>query len=117
VNKLSRFWQELKGRNVVRRNTVYAALGKKQEAVTEINKALYLLPIEKDAMYGTAPLFESNLVYLFNGDTEKAFDQLEHLLSFSNPYTLKWLDWYLPLQVLKTHSRYSELKKMYDTAD
>jgi hypothetical protein len=60
-----------------------------------------MLPIEKYAMYGTAPLFESILAYLFNGDTEKALDQLELLLSFSNPYTLKYLDWYLPFQALK----------------
>jgi hypothetical protein len=93
----------------------FAALGKKQEAGSEINKALTLLPIEKDAMYGTAPLFESILVYLFNGDTEKAFDQLELLLSFPNPYTLKYLDWYLPLQTLKEYPRYAELKKKYPT--
>lgn len=94
----------------------YAALGKKQEALTEIEKAHQLRPLESNAMYGVVPIFDAILIHLFNGDTEAAMDQLEHAISIPSPYSLKYLDWYLPLQPLKEHPRYAELKKKYEPA-
>lgn len=91
----------------------YAALGKKQEALIEMDKALNLRPIESNAMYGTSEMFGAILIYLFNGDTEAAMDQLEDLISFPSPYSLKYLDWYFPLKPLKEHPRYVELKNKY----
>lgn len=95
----------------------YAALGKKQEALTEMEKALQLRPIESNAVYGTSAMLEAILIHLFNGDTEAAMDRLELLISFPSPYSLKYLDWYLPLLPLKEHPRYAELKKKYEPAN
>ena len=92
----------------------YAALGKKQEALSEMEKAQQLLPLEKDAVYGGSPIFDAILIHLFNGDIEAAMNQLELNISYPSPYSLKYLDWYLPLKPLKEHPRYAELKKKYD---
>ncbi len=92
----------------------YAAIGKKQEALNEMDKAHQLRPLEGDAVYGTSPMFDAILIHLFNDDTEAALDQLELMISFPSPYSLKYLDWYLPLQPLKEHPRYAELKKKYE---
>ena len=92
----------------------YAALGKKQEALAEMGKAKQLRPIESNGMYGTAAMFDAITIYVFLGDTNAAMDQLELLISFPSPYSLKWLDWFLPLQPLKKHPRYAELKSKYE---
>ena len=90
-----------------------AALGKEQEARIEMEKSLKLRPIESNAMYGTSEMFNAVLIYRLIGDTKAAMDQLELLISIPSPYSLKYLDWYLPLQSLKEHPRYAELKKKY----
>ena len=92
----------------------YAAIGKKQEALIEMDKAQQLRPLESNAMYGPATMFEAILIHLYNGDTEAALDQLELTISFPSPFSLRYLDWYLPLQPLKEHPRYAELKKKYE---
>ena len=94
----------------------YAALGKEQEARIEMEKSLKLRPIESNAMYGTSEMFNAILIYWLIGDTEAAMDQLERLISIPSPYSLAYLDWYLPLQPLKEHPRYAELKKKYGPA-
>ncbi len=91
----------------------YAAIGKKREALIEMDKAQQLRPLESNAMYGPAPMFDAILIHLYNGDTDAALDQLELTISFPSPFSLRYLDWYLPLQPLKEHSRYAELKKKY----
>lgn len=94
----------------------YAATGKKQEALDEMDKAHQLRPLDVDAVYGTSPMFDAILIHLFNGDSDEAMDQLELLISIPSPYSITYLDWYLPLQTLKEHPRYAELKKKYDLA-
>jgi len=94
----------------------YAALGKKQAALTEMEKAKQLRPLESNGMYGTSEMFNAILIYWFIGDTDAAMDQLELLISIPSPYSLTYLDWYLPLQPLKEHPRYTELKKKYGPA-
>lgn len=91
----------------------YAALGKEQEALTEMRKAKQLRPIESNGMYGTPALFDAILIYVFLNDTDAAMDELEHLIAIPSPYSLKYLDWYFPLQPLKELPRYVELKKKY----
>ena len=92
----------------------YAAQGKEQEALTEMRKAKQLRPIESNGMYGTAALFDAILMYVFLDDTDAAMDELEQLIAIPSPYSLKYLDWYLPLQPLKEHPRYAEFKEKYD---
>ena len=92
----------------------YAALGKKQEALNEMEKAQQLRPIENNGLYGVSPMFDAILIYLYNGNTEAALDKLELLISFPSPYSLVYLDWYFPLYPLKEHPRYTELKSKHE---
>ena len=71
-------------------------------------------PIESNGMYGSSHMLDAIMVHLFLGDKEAAMDRLELLISFPSPYSLKYLDWYLPLKPLKEHPRYAELKKKYE---
>jgi serine/threonine-protein kinase len=59
----------------------YAYLGRKDEAIREGKRAVELLPMSKDAVYGIP--FAINLAYIFTaaGDHRAAVDQLEYLLS------------------------------------
>jgi serine/threonine-protein kinase len=63
-----------------------AYLGRKAEAIREGEKAVTLLPIEKDAL--NAPYMQHQLVriYILAGEPEKALDRLEPLLK--TPYYL-----------------------------
>jgi serine/threonine-protein kinase len=60
---------------------IYAALGRREEAIREGQRAIDLLPISTDAYLG--PLFVDRLshIYALVGDHEAALDGIEHLLS------------------------------------
>jgi len=68
-----------------------AYLGRKEKAIEEGERAVALLPVAKDAVFG--PYFKHQLarIYLLVGEPEKALDQLEPLLKI--PYFLSpgWL--------------------------
>ena len=59
----------------------YALLGRKEEAIREGSEAVKLLPISKDAFAGTLYAQNLALIYAWVGETEKAIDLLEELLS------------------------------------
>jgi serine/threonine-protein kinase len=77
-------------RHVVR-GLALAYAGKRDEAVAEGERGVALLPIEKDAESGAYFLHQLVRIYLHNGQTDKALDQLEKLMSV--PYYLSpaWL--------------------------
>ena len=68
-----------------------AYLGRKDEAIREGERAVALGPISKDAIFG--PYFQNELVmiYIVNGEPEKAIDQLEPLLKVPYWLTPGWL--------------------------
>ena len=59
----------------------YALLGRKEEAIREGSEAVKLLPISKDALTGQEYARNLALIYAWVGETNKAIDQLEKLLS------------------------------------
>lgn len=59
----------------------YAGLGRKEEAIKEAERAVALLPVEKDAWRGTHRLTDLAQVYMMVGEQEKAVDLLARLLS------------------------------------
>jgi hypothetical protein len=77
-------------RHVVR-GLALAYAGKAEEAVAEGERGVALLPIEKDAESGACFLHQLARIHLHNGQTDKALDLLERLMSF--PYYLSpgWL--------------------------
>jgi serine/threonine protein kinase/tetratricopeptide (TPR) repeat protein len=64
----------------------YAALGQKEEAIREGRRAMELLPISKDAVYGLPYVHDLAHIYTLSGDYENALATLEEILS--NPSSL-----------------------------
>jgi tetratricopeptide (TPR) repeat protein len=62
----------------------YAGLGRKQEAVREIETALNLTPLSRDA--GSATAFMGNAVEVFGrvGELDRAFEKIELLLTMNS---------------------------------
>jgi len=60
--------------------SVYAFLGKKEEAIGESRRATELLPPEKDAITGPELEVFAALIYAQVGEANRAIDLIEHLL-------------------------------------
>jgi len=71
---------------------VYAGLGLADEAVAEAERAMALMPIDRDPYWGQSPLKEAALVYTMIGEHERAFDALDTLLGMSAPVSIPWLE-------------------------
>lgn len=91
----------------------YAALGKREAALAEMERSIELKPLGENGMYGTSPQFDAILVYLYLGDMDRAMKQFEYMLSIPSPYTMMWPEWYLPLAPLKEQPGFAELQKKY----
>jgi TolB-like protein/Tfp pilus assembly protein PilF len=78
-----------------------AALGRKEEALTEGRRAAELLPISKDAMTGSEILRNLAITYSWVGERDLAIKQLEELLPLYGPISygqLKLHPWWDPLR-------------------
>ena len=78
-----------------------AGLGRKEEALREIRRALELVPIEKDASNGSDVLHYSAIVYAWVGEKDLALQNLSkaaQLPGFLTYGRLKLLPWYDPLR-------------------
>jgi tetratricopeptide (TPR) repeat protein len=73
------------------RGLALAYIGRRDEAVTEGERGVALMPIEKDGDTGPYYVHQLARIYVHLGEPEKALDQLEKLLSV--PYYLSpgWL--------------------------
>ena len=91
----------------------YAGIGRREEAIKEVNKAVELLPLSEDAVYGLTAAIDVAIVYTMVGENDLALDQIEYLLSFPNFISVVWLEWDIRFAPLITHPRYKELLKKY----
>ena len=94
---------------------VYAALGRKDDAIREGKLGVELFPVSKDAWIGPVRVQDLALIYVMVGEYDAALDQIEYLLSipcrFSVPY-LRLDPRYDPLHTLP---RYQKLVEKYGT--
>ena len=91
----------------------YAGLGRKEEAIKEGLRAVELLPVTKDAMYGLGHLQDLAIIYTRTGEPEEAIKHLEHLLSIPSWVSSVWIDWDIRFEPLKTHPAYKNLLARY----
>ena len=78
-----------------------AALGRKEEALREGQRAIELLPVEKDAIRGVSMIKYSAMIAAWAGDKDLACEQLASALRYpSSPSygDLKLLPWWDPLR-------------------
>ena len=87
----------------------YAGLGKKEEAIKEGLKAVELLPVSKDAVYGVGHLQDLAIIYTMAGEYDLAIIQLDKLLSLPSWITPVWIGWDIRLAPLKSQPGYKEL--------
>ena len=80
---------------------IEAALGWKEEALGEGQRAIELLPVEKDAIRGAAMIKYSAMIAAWAGDNDLACEQLATALRYptSPSYDdLKLLPWWDPIR-------------------
>jgi hypothetical protein len=91
----------------------YAGIGKGQDALREGKKAVQMLPISVDALYGITYVFDLAVIYTMLGEYDLAMENLEHLLSIPSWFSVTWFDWDIRFMPLKTHERYPVLVSKY----
>ena len=87
----------------------YAGLGRKVEAIEKGLEAVDLLPISKDAYFGTYRIRSLAEIYVNVGEFDKAIDQLELLLSIPGFMTEQSLRLEPQWDPLSEHPRFVEL--------
>ena len=78
-----------------------AGLGRKEEALREIRRAVELVPLEKDALNGSDMIHYSAIVAAWVGEKDLALQNLSkaaQLPGFLSYGRLKLLPWYDPLR-------------------
>ena len=95
------------------RGRYYAGLGKKEEAINEGLKAVALLPVSKDAVYGITFVFDLAVIYTMLGEFDLALDNLDQILSIPSWISTMWFEWDIRLIPLKTHPGYKKLLSKY----
>jgi serine/threonine-protein kinase len=91
----------------------YAGLGKKEEAMKEGLKAVALLPVSIDAVYGLGCAFDLAIIYTMLAEFDLALGQLDQLLSVPSWVSPVWFEWDIRFDPLKTHPGYKELLLKY----
>jgi len=84
--------------------TTYAYLGRKDDAIREGKRAVELLPITKDAVFGPGSVAILALIYVEVGEYDAALDQIEQSLSIPNGF--------LSVSKLRLDPRYDPLRKL-----
>jgi tetratricopeptide (TPR) repeat protein len=97
----SRFWSAL--------GIAYAGLEHKAEAIKAAKRAVELLPISKEAYRGTFRARDLAQVNIMIGDYDKAFDQIEYLLSVPGEMSVSLLKIDPVWAPLRSLSRFQKL--------
>jgi hypothetical protein len=87
----------------------YAGLGMEQEAIREALLATKLLPVSRDAFYGTDPVTDLARVYVTLGEHDAALDQIETLLAIPGWLSKPWLTLDPVWRPLHDHPRFKRL--------
>ncbi len=95
----------------------YAGLGKKEEAIREGLKAVELLPVSKDAVYGVAHAQDLAIIYTRLGEFDQALKLLDHLLSTPSWLSSVWIEWEIRFAPLKSHLGYKKLLEKYPAGE
>jgi TolB-like protein/Tfp pilus assembly protein PilF len=92
----------------------YAGLGMKDEAIGEAQSAVELLPLSRDAFYGTDPLTDLTRIYVTFGEYDTALDQIEMLLAIPGWLSKHWLTLDPVWRPLRDHPRFQALLQNHE---
>ncbi|KAA3617749.1 MAG: hypothetical protein D8M58_00640 [Calditrichaeota bacterium] len=91
----------------------YAGLGNKVDAIKEGKKAVELLPLSKDAIYGTIFVTDLAHIYTLVGEFDLALKQLEELLIKPSMLSSTWLKNDIRFARMHDKTGFQELTKKY----
>ncbi len=92
---------------------ILAALGQKQDAITEGKRAVELLPESEDAFDGPRVTATLAQIYAWTGEFDEAFRLLDHLLVVPNGLTVPMLKLDPAWDVLRKDPRFQALSDKY----
>ena len=95
----------------------YAGLGRKAEAIREGRRAMELLPIDKDALYGTSHLHDLAVIYTLAGENNDALREIERMLAIPSFVTPAWLRTNPQWASLRDDVRFQALLKKYGSKE
>ncbi len=81
------------------------------EAIREGEKAVELLPVNREAWRGYYREWDLARIHVMVGEREAAIDRLEHLLSIPGHLTDAWLRIDPTWEALRSHPRFQRLVK------
>ena len=87
----------------------YALLGRKAEAIATDEKAVELLPVTKDALWGPRMTAFLAGVYALLGEPDAAVDRAEYLLSIPSPLSIGLLRVDPEWDLVRSHPRFQRL--------
>ena len=91
----------------------YAGLGRRDDALRQVDIATTLKSVEKDALRGAQTLVRVLPIYILLGDYDRALDQLEQLLSIPSGMNLNLIRLDPDYQPLREHPRFQGLVEKY----
>ena len=103
----------LGGLGQMNRGLILAALGEKQEAIIEGNRAVELLPESEDAFDGPQVTATLAQIYASTGEFDEAFRLLDHLLVVPNGLTVPMLELDPAWDALRKDPRFQALIDKY----
>jgi serine/threonine protein kinase/tetratricopeptide (TPR) repeat protein len=92
---------------------VYAALGRKEDAIREGKHAVELYPVSKDAFAGIYRVEDLAHIYVLLGEYDIAIDKLEYLLSIPSWYSVPLLQLDPTYDPLRQHPKFQKLLEKY----
>ncbi len=95
----------------------YAGLGRKQNAISECNRAAELMPLSRSAIDGVEIMISLANIYTMIGEYDLAIDQLEHLMAVPSEISVPYLKMWPEFTPLRDHPRFEELLKKYGDGD
>jgi len=90
-----------------------AGLGRKEQAIEAGQKAIGMMPIEKDMYIGPQLVHDLALIYTRLGERDEALDQIDLLLSIPSKFSVTILEIDPRWDGLRDHPRYREIIEEY----
>jgi tetratricopeptide (TPR) repeat protein len=91
----------------------YAGAGDKENAICEGKKAVEMMPLDKDAFFGTMRVWELAWIYVMVKNYDQALEQLEILLSHPSPFSVPYLLMDPRWKPLRNHPEFIRITQEY----
>jgi tetratricopeptide (TPR) repeat protein len=69
----------------------YAGLGRKEDAIREGKRGVELMPISNEHLRGAYRVWDLAKIYTMVGESEKALDLLQQILSMPSDFSIAWV--------------------------